>query len=400
MSELTPQQQQGLVKAREFYRGHDGAVGVFQAEGIPEALLKSGVEGGPWGGAQRGGVPRGPGWGFTQGGPSQGNVSTHVEGHAAAIMWQRKLTSGTLFVDRAMCGICSRDLSDALPPGSTLTIISEAEGRTIVRSSHAASETVPPLESTSLAGNEPNFLPAGTREIELGRVTAGRGTANAGAMLIAFAVVDTLCNYLTARITDAKVKNEILQIKSQITAYQREHPSEGALVALTYSRKVPNDPTGVVRNSVLIHPGDVFQYSSVYFSTTPEKAMEQLLRPEVRPDLGYDSPYKLEWSVKKYWINPLKPALQSPAGKWRVHVAQYLWIYDFDSHGSVRWTDPFNQETGTGTWKVQDDSMIIRWDAPSTGIDTWEFPLVPNEALGRCVLSNKSNFRLQAELIP
>jgi hypothetical protein len=108
-------------------------------------FLKSGEEGGPWGGAQRGGVPRGksrakvgvPGYGFTGGGPSQGNIATHVEGHAAAIMWQRKFRKALLIVDRPMCDICSRLLPMALPPGAMLTVLSEEEGKTLVWSTHA-----------------------------------------------------------------------------------------------------------------------------------------------------------------------------------------------------------------------------------------------------------------------
>lgn len=173
MAELTQQQQDTLVKARGYYPGHDGAVGVFQAEGISGGLLKSGVDGGPWGGTQRGGVPRGTGWGFTGGGPSQGNVSTHVEGHAAAIMWQRNLQTATVIVDRAMCDICSRDLSAALPPGATLYVISESEGLTIVRSSHAPTEPPPPLVPP-VGGGTPGKGKAGKGKA--GKGTAGTGT--------------------------------------------------------------------------------------------------------------------------------------------------------------------------------------------------------------------------------
>ena len=103
-------------------------------ESIP---LHSGIVGGPWGGTQRGGVPRGSGYGYTSGGPSQGNIATHIEGHAAAIMWQRRITKATLVVESDPCQICSRALSSALPPGSTLTVISPGHGTTIFRSSHS-----------------------------------------------------------------------------------------------------------------------------------------------------------------------------------------------------------------------------------------------------------------------
>jgi hypothetical protein len=142
---LTKQQAQWLEDARRFFVGHAEAVGVLVPDGHPRMFVKSGEEGGPWGGAQRGGVPRGstrakvgvPGYGFTGGGPSQGNIATHVEGHAAAIMWQRKFRKALLIVDRPMCNICSRLLPMALPPGARLTVLSEEEGETLVWSTHA-----------------------------------------------------------------------------------------------------------------------------------------------------------------------------------------------------------------------------------------------------------------------
>src|SRR3954469_3592709 len=102
MGDLNQSQQEALDKARGFYVGHQGAYGAMFAPGANTMLLKSGVSGGAFGGADRGGIPRGPGWGFTQGGPSQGNIATHVEGHAAAVMWQRGFTRGVLVVSEPM----------------------------------------------------------------------------------------------------------------------------------------------------------------------------------------------------------------------------------------------------------------------------------------------------------
>ena len=100
-------------------------------------FLKSGIDGGPWGGTHRGGIPRGRGYAFTKGGPSQGNIATHVEGHASAVMWQREFKKAVLVVDRPMCKNCTRDLSSTLPPGSRLTVVSEEDGETLVWSTHA-----------------------------------------------------------------------------------------------------------------------------------------------------------------------------------------------------------------------------------------------------------------------
>ncbi len=131
--------QQTLINdARRFFVGHGEAVGVLTIPGSAAMFIKSGVDGGPWGGTQRGGVPRMPGWAFSQGGPSQGNIATHVEGHAVAIMWQRGLRNAVLLVDRPMCGVCSRTLPSTLPPGGRLIVISRDEGETQVWASHGA----------------------------------------------------------------------------------------------------------------------------------------------------------------------------------------------------------------------------------------------------------------------
>jgi hypothetical protein len=125
--------------ARDFYPGHQGQVGTLEAAGRSPMRVKSGVEGGPWGGTQRGGIPRGMGEAFTKGGPSQGNIATHVEGHAAAIMHQQGIQEATLTMGRDQCEICGRNLPTALPPGSQLTVVHVDEAgqlfETIYRSS-------------------------------------------------------------------------------------------------------------------------------------------------------------------------------------------------------------------------------------------------------------------------
>jgi RHS repeat-associated protein len=100
-------------------------VGVLVLPSGERIPIRSGAieGGGPYGGTQRGGIPRGRGEAFTGGGPSQSNIATHVEGHAAAIMHQRGITSATLAIEKEPCSICYRDLPTALPPGSRLSVI-------------------------------------------------------------------------------------------------------------------------------------------------------------------------------------------------------------------------------------------------------------------------------------
>jgi hypothetical protein len=137
---LTESARALLVQAREYFVGHTGAVGVMFVDGPMKypMFVKSGLEGGPWGGTHRGGIPRGKGWGFTSGGPSEGNIATHVEGHASAIMWQRRLRRAFLLVDREMCSVCHRLICNTLPAGATLHVYSDAEGKTTVKSTHAS----------------------------------------------------------------------------------------------------------------------------------------------------------------------------------------------------------------------------------------------------------------------
>ena len=107
-------------------------VGILILEDGEEIRIRSG-EGGPEGGTERGGIPRGRGEAFTGGGPSQGNIATHVEGKAAKIMHERKISRATLIIEEKPCDVCeniqskrgpgSPNISAALPPGSRLTIV-------------------------------------------------------------------------------------------------------------------------------------------------------------------------------------------------------------------------------------------------------------------------------------
>ncbi len=51
-------------------------------------------------------------------------TSTHVEGHAAALMRQEGMTPATLYINKAkICVPCCQNLEHMLPPGSKLTIV-------------------------------------------------------------------------------------------------------------------------------------------------------------------------------------------------------------------------------------------------------------------------------------
>lgn len=120
-----------LVKeARQYFRLPDTPtrskgtiVGVLLTPTGRLEPVHSGQFGGPAGGTHLGGIPRGPGSGFTA------HTLTHVEGHTAAIMWQRGLHRAILFLEKAPCGGCDNphatpNISAMLPKGSQLVIIS------------------------------------------------------------------------------------------------------------------------------------------------------------------------------------------------------------------------------------------------------------------------------------
>ena len=136
---LTERSRALLTQAREYFVGHTGAVGVMFVEGPIKypMFLKSGHEGGPRGVERIEAECPEERLGIYSGGPSEGNIATHVEGHASAIMWQRGLTRRYLLVDREMCSVCHRTICNTLPKGATLFVYSDAEGKTTVRSTHA-----------------------------------------------------------------------------------------------------------------------------------------------------------------------------------------------------------------------------------------------------------------------
>ena len=64
MATLTPGQVQLLEQAKRFFVGQESAVGVLLPAGHSTMFIKSGIDGGPWGGTHRVGVPKREGLGF------------------------------------------------------------------------------------------------------------------------------------------------------------------------------------------------------------------------------------------------------------------------------------------------------------------------------------------------
>ena len=180
---LTPAEWTEIRKARAFFKlppepteSQSTIVGVLITDSGEKIYLKSGEEGGPSGGAQRGGVPRGRGEAYTQGGASQGNIATHVEGHAAATMHQRKLTRATLLIEAPPCQMCDNphgtpNITRALPPGSKLTIVDpQTTGHYWSSQRAAASSPAPP--SASNAGSREHMEEPAAPETPTAKVRA------------------------------------------------------------------------------------------------------------------------------------------------------------------------------------------------------------------------------------
>ena len=96
-------------------------VGLLLISGESPLELKSGKDGGPCGGTHRGGIPRGPGSGNTA------YTVRHVEGHAAAILHNRRILRATLLIEKEPCRACDPMLPWMLPPGARLEVVSPAE---------------------------------------------------------------------------------------------------------------------------------------------------------------------------------------------------------------------------------------------------------------------------------
>ena len=179
---LTQAQRAKIGEARKFFNlpptptgGATTIVGVLIDPSGKEYPLKSGHEGGPFGGTQRGNVPRGRGEGFSGGAPSEKNIVTHIEGHAAAKMHELGLTEATLLSEEPPCKVCDASqgwdplaggwteeaakqpgtpaISSVLPPGGKLTIVDP--GATTVYSSFRARPPAPPAPAPATRGAKP-----------------------------------------------------------------------------------------------------------------------------------------------------------------------------------------------------------------------------------------------------
>jgi hypothetical protein len=88
---------------------------------------------------------------------------------------------------------------------------------------------------------------------------------------------------------------------------------------------------------------------------------------------------------------PQTPALESPVGRWEVHVGKWVWLYNFTDRGQVTWRDKWNaDENGSGHWSLKADGsqIAIRWNGSAT-TDSWDVPLHADKSTGRVRMGGK-----------
>jgi hypothetical protein len=85
---------------------------------------------------------------------------------------------------------------------------------------------------------------------------------------------------------------------------------------------------------------------------------------------------------------PRIDVVESPAGEWTVHVANWLWTYQFDQDGGVTWRDASNGMNGKGRWKASGTTMRIDWAASKT-VEEWSVPLDPKAQTGSVRMDGK-----------
>jgi hypothetical protein len=219
--------------------------------------------------------------------------------------------------------------------------------------------------------------------------TPGRGQANAGAMFALFQIVDMWLSYENDKFLAEDVGNALKMEATKVRDWQSRTPTDGALIALTFSRVVPD--SAIMQKTVLLHPGDKFEYVDSYFAETPEKAADLLAHEREARSGGGDGPYKTVWRKQLSWIQPrlrrvAGPVMNSPVGWWRVQVGKWTWFYEFDAQGGVRWTDPFSNATGRGTWKLTNDCLVTSWAPGSSTTEEWHLPLNAEAQTGKCVM--------------
>jgi hypothetical protein len=181
-----------------------------------------------------------------------------------------------------------------------------------------------------------------------------RGQANATAMVVLFMTVDAVANYINGYFLEADVRSALQNDMRSVRDWQRNHPTEGALIVITFRRTVLSSE--FMQSRVMIHPGDEYEYSSVYFAERPEDAAKLMAAEKswVQGDT-FDGPYKTVRRRQGLWIPArelkVENVFQSPVGRWRVKIGDWNGTFVFNQNGSCYWNESGGPEH-KGGWKV------------------------------------------------
>jgi hypothetical protein len=227
-------------------------------------------------------------------------------------------------------------------------------GRQMVVRTSAAADKIEPL---FVVGAPPKSLPstnAPLQPLTTELTYSAKGRANATAMVVAFMVVDAAANYLNSRFQEAEVQKQTASDMQSIRDWQKEHPTDGALIVITFKRTVINSE--FMKNKVMIQPGDAFEYSSLYFAETPQEAAQQMAKEREMTEVDVpDGPYKTVHSKQGIWIPPRlireNSIVASPVGKWKVKIGDWNGWFAFRTDGSCAWTEASGGPEHKGTWK-------------------------------------------------
>ncbi|WP_406857235.1 hypothetical protein ABEG18_06270 [Alsobacter sp. KACC 23698] len=81
-----------------------------------------------------------------------------------------------------------------------------------------------------------------------------------------------------------------------------------------------------------------------------------------------------------------------PDMRWTVvcqdNKDRWVWLYTFNSNGTVAWKDELNGMTGSGSWKLQGDQLVTTWKGSAT-TERWRMPIDTARWSGSCTMHGK-----------
>jgi hypothetical protein len=220
-----------------------------------------------------------------------------------------------------------------------------------IRNPSVADRVMSSMVGRGVDAPPPQSIPAQTITVN---TYSARGQANGAALVAVFMVVDGLANYLNGMFREAEVRGQVQGDMRHIREWQKTRPWDGALIVITFSRKVLSSE--FMQKRIFMQPGDAFEDSSVYYAPTIEEAVKKWSKEVacVNRDIP-DGPYATLRRDQLIWVGPRGPqtevVLFSPVGNWTVKIGDWKGRFAFSPGNACAWSEaggpPHN-----GTWKV------------------------------------------------